>query len=113
MGDIRSSETTGSPDNLSKGLFSCKICQTVHWSWNSFSKHFLKVHGTSPKIVLRYNNNNNNSNNNSSNNNNSNCNNNPQTVLEQNNNCLTQRQQVKCLKDNEILSSEKKLFKEK
>jgi hypothetical protein len=61
MGDARVANSQSSNwDNSTNGIFTCKICQTIHWSWNTFSKHFLKVHGTVPKIVLRYNNNSNN-----------------------------------------------------
>ena len=62
MGDVRATSQSHNGDNstLSNGVFTCKICQTLHWSWNAFSKHFLKAHGTVPKIVLRYHNSNNN-----------------------------------------------------
>jgi hypothetical protein len=62
MGDVRANSQSINGDNSTNGVFTCKICQTLHWSWNAFSKHFLKVHGTIPKIVLRYNNSNNNNN---------------------------------------------------
>ena len=42
------------PESISKGVFTCRICSTSHITWSEFSKHFQKVHGTIPKILLQY-----------------------------------------------------------
>ena len=42
------------PESISKGVFTCRICNTCHVTWSEFSKHFQKVHGTVPKILLQY-----------------------------------------------------------
>ena len=42
------------PESISKGVFTCRICNTSHVTWSEFSKHFQKVHGTVPKILLQY-----------------------------------------------------------
>ncbi len=42
------------PKSVSKGVFNCKMCNTSHHSWDAFSKHFLRSHGSMPKILLKY-----------------------------------------------------------
>ena len=37
-----------------KGVFTCRICTTPHVTWTEFSKHFQKIHGAVPKILLQY-----------------------------------------------------------
>ena len=37
-----------------KGVFTCRICATPHVTWTEFSKHFQKIHGAVPKILLQY-----------------------------------------------------------
>ncbi len=42
------------PKSVASGVFTCKMCNTAHHSWEAFSKHFLRSHGSMPKILLKY-----------------------------------------------------------
>ena len=48
------SETVIVPESVASGVFTCRICATPHVTWTEFSKHFQKVHGAVPKILLQY-----------------------------------------------------------
>ena len=47
-------EASGVPESVAKGVFTCRICSTPHVTWTEFSKHFQKVHGSVPKILIQY-----------------------------------------------------------